>query len=130
MIRCLNHIQIMLDDQNSITIFGQAVQNVNKLMHICNMQTRRRFIQNIECTAGAPSRELRCQLDTLRFTTGQLRGRLSKTYIPKADLRKRLELIAYLRNILEKLKCLIHCHRQHIRNILTFIFDLQSFAVN
>ena len=70
-IRRHDHIQIMLDHNDRITAFCQALQNIDQLMNICKMQTGRRFIQNIYRSAGTSFAQLRCQLNSLCLTTGK-----------------------------------------------------------
>lgn len=74
----LYHIQIVLDHNDCIPIFCQSVENLCQLMHIGKMQSRRRLVQNIDCLSRTSLTQLCCQLDTLGFSAGQSRRRLSR----------------------------------------------------
>ena len=79
----LDDIQIVLDYHNGISTLCKPMQNLDQLLHVCKMQSGRGFVQNIDRPSGAPSGQLRCQLDPLRFAAGQLRRRLSQLDIRK-----------------------------------------------
>ena len=80
-IRGLDHIQIMLNYYNGISTVRKSAQNLHQLLHICKMQSGRRFIQNLDRLASAALTKLCRQLDTLCFSSGKRSGRLSKTNI-------------------------------------------------
>ena len=54
-IRRLDHIQVVLDDHDGIAALCQPSQNLNQLMHICEMKSRRGLIQDIDRLSGASS---------------------------------------------------------------------------
>ena len=41
------HIEIMLDDQNGISLVGQLLKNIYELMDICGMKSRSRLVKDI-----------------------------------------------------------------------------------
>ncbi len=47
MIRCLNHIQVMFDQQHGMSRVRQTIQALQKPLHIRQMQTRSWLIQDI-----------------------------------------------------------------------------------
>ena len=47
-IRRLNHIQVMFNDNDRIAAVRQSAQNLDQLMDIGKMQSRRRLIQNVD----------------------------------------------------------------------------------
>ena len=55
----LNDVGVMLDDYRRISAVYQFRQNLQQLAYILEMQSRRRFIQNIESAARIPLRKLR-----------------------------------------------------------------------
>ena len=48
---CLDHIEIVLDDGNRISLFHQFLQHLEKLGDIMEMQPRRRFIKDVKRAA-------------------------------------------------------------------------------
>ena len=51
-VRCLDHVQVMLNDHNGVTVVAQAMQDFKQLLNIMEMQTGRGFIKDIQCLAG------------------------------------------------------------------------------
>ena len=43
-IRCLNDIQIMLDDDDGVAQVCQAVEDIEELAHVVEMEAGRRFV--------------------------------------------------------------------------------------
>ena len=58
---------MMLDHHHRIPQVHQAVQHVQQLAHVLEVQPRGRLIQDIERLAGLPPAQLARQLDALRF---------------------------------------------------------------
>ena len=80
-VRGLNYIQIVLDDDDCVAVGRQPAQNLRQFMHICKMKSCRRFIQDVYSLSRASLAQLCCQLDPLRLPSRQGCGRL-----PQADV--------------------------------------------
>ena len=74
------------------------------------MQAGRRFIQNIEGTAGGPLGELPRQLDPLRLSPRQCRGGLAEFDITQADVVERGQFAADRGQVLEESQSLLDRH--------------------
>ena len=70
-VRNLDHIQIVLNDQHRIAPIHQLLQNLNQLVDIRRVQARGRLVQNIDGPAGGNSGQLRGQLDPLGLAPGE-----------------------------------------------------------
>ena len=93
------------------------------------MQAGRRLIQYVNRLARAASRQLRRELDALRFSAGERGSRLSELHIPESDLVQDRKPRADLLLILEEVDCLLNRHVEHIRDVLALKAHLQRFAV-
>ena len=93
------------------------------------MESCRRLIQDVDRLSRGASRKLRCKLDPLCFSPGQLCGRLAQFNIGKSHVIQRLDLTPDGRNILKEGKRLFHSHIQHIIDVLSFIIYIQCFPV-
>lgn len=58
----------MFNDNDRIAAVRQSAQNLDQLMDIGKMQSRRRLIQNVDRLSGSSLAQLRRQLDTLCLT--------------------------------------------------------------
>ena len=51
-IRTFYDVQMMLDHHDRVALSDQLLQKIDQLAHVFKMQTRRRFVQNVEGLAG------------------------------------------------------------------------------
>ncbi len=75
-IRTLDDVQVMFDDQHGISFFDQPPKQLNEFTDIGKMQPSGRFIEQVEGASGRALGQFSCELDALRFSPGQSRGRL------------------------------------------------------
>src|SRR5947207_8671558 len=61
-IRAPDHVQVVLDDDDRVALVDQLVQHVQQLARVLEVQPRRRLVEDVERTPGAPARELFCEL--------------------------------------------------------------------
>src|ERR1039458_2776151 len=128
-IRRLDHVQIMLDDQQSVARGAELEEDFQQLGDVVEVQAGGRLIQNVERAAGRLAAQLGGEFHALRFAAAQRRGRLAQTNIAEADLRQRGQWVANLRHGAEERDGLIHRHVQHVGDVLAFVIDLQRLAV-
>ena len=69
-VRRLDDVQVVLNNDNSIAAVDEELQNIHEVVNILAVQARRRFIQDIKGPARAAFGQFRRQLDALRFTSG------------------------------------------------------------
>ena len=61
----------MLDDDDGIAAVDEALQDVEELVDVGGVQSRRRLIEDIERAPGRAARELGRELDALRLAAGE-----------------------------------------------------------
>src|SRR5262249_25228915 len=77
----LNHVEIVLNDQQRIAGIAQPEQHFEQFGHVVKMQPSRRLIQNVKRTPSRFAMQLRRELDALRFATAQRGRRLSNAHV-------------------------------------------------
>ena len=66
-VRRLDDLQVVLDDRHRVAIVNQFMEHVEQLGHIVEMQSRRRFVKDVERPSGRAAREFFGKLDALGF---------------------------------------------------------------
>src|SRR5437867_2061091 len=84
-IRGLDHVQMVLDDQDGVAGVDQAVEHAQELLDVVEMEPRRRLVQDVEHLAGRPRAQLGGDLEPLRLAARQRRRRLTEPEIAEAD---------------------------------------------
>ena len=54
MVGYLDHVEMVLDDNDRIALTDQFVEHVQQAPGVFEMQTSRRLIEDIECATGTP----------------------------------------------------------------------------
>ena len=129
MVRRLDHVEIMLDDEHGIAVFAKAIQNGEQLCHVVRMKSRRRLIENIDGLARAALGKLGRKLDSLRLAARKGRGRLPDLDVAETNVVKGLELSCELRHIVKKLQSLLHGHIEHVKDVFALVFDFKGVLV-
>ena len=70
-VRCFDHVQVVFDHQNRIASFDEVLQNLQQHRDVGEVQTSRRFVQQIQCLASAAFYQFPSQFNTLGFTAGE-----------------------------------------------------------
>ena len=70
----LDHLDVVLDDDDRVAPLDEAMQEIEQLANVVEMQTRRRLVQQVECAACRALAQLASEFDPLRFAAGQGRG--------------------------------------------------------
>ena len=128
-VRDLDDIKIVLDDEHGIARVDQPLQDLDQLVHVRHVQARRRLVEDIERAARRSSGKLRCELDALRLAAGERRGALAELDIAEAHVDERGDLIADARQIVEEGQRLLRRHVKDIRDVLALVQNLERFAV-
>ena len=50
----LDNVKVMLNNYYSISAVGKLLQNLNKLVHVGCVKSRRRLVKNVDCLACRP----------------------------------------------------------------------------
>src|SRR5260370_10500299 len=120
---------MVLDDEQRVAEINKALQDVEKLSHVVEVQARRRFIKDVKRAYGLAFREFAGQLDALRFAPGKCGGGLRESDVGEAHFYESRELLLNLRNILEKLQRIRRGQIQDIADRLPLVADSERFRI-
>ena len=81
----LDHVEVVLDHDHRVAQVDQAIEHVEQLGDVVEVQAGRRLVEQVERLAGVGPGQLGRQLDALRFAAGERRGGLTE----RADSRAR-----------------------------------------
>ena len=76
----------MLDDDDTVACVHETLQDFEQACRIGGMQTRGRFVKQVEGTTGRASSQFLGEFDALGFAAGKRSGRLTELQIPQADI--------------------------------------------
>ena len=65
MVGALDHVEIVLDDQNGVARVHQLLQHVDELAHVIHMKARGRLVEDIKGGARGLARKLGRKLHAL-----------------------------------------------------------------
>src|SRR5436309_16042219 len=108
-VRCLNDVEMMLDNDHRVSKVCQPAENVQKLFNIIEMQTSGGFVENIKSfSRGAPA-QFYCQFNPLSVTAGQCGCRLAKTDVTQSNVDQCLLFGMDLGNVTHHPQCICNC---------------------
>ena len=67
----LDHVQIVLDDQDRVAAVDQPVEDLQELLDVREVEAGRWLVEDVEGAAGGPPREFSRELDPLRLAARQ-----------------------------------------------------------
>src|SRR6266851_6713448 len=120
---------MVLDDEHRVAEINKALQDVEKLSHVVEVQARRRVIKDVKRASGLAFREFAGQLDALRFAPGKCGGGLPESDVAEANFYESRELLLNLRNILEKLQRIRRGQIQDITDGVSFVAHRERFRI-
>ena len=77
-VRRLNDIEVVLDDDDGVAVVAEAVQNIEQLLDVVEMEPRGGLVQDVERPAGVAFAELAAELDPLGLAAGERGGALAQ----------------------------------------------------
>src|SRR5690606_15661082 len=110
----LDDVDVVLDDDEGVATVDQAVEDVEKLARVLEVQARRGLVEDVEGLAGGPAPELRRELHALGLAARERRRRLPDTDVPEADVLHQLELAGDGRDVLEEVEAFVDGHAQNV----------------
>src|SRR4051812_40200274 len=66
-----NDIEIMLNDHDGVSCVDEPLQHRQKFLDVVKMQSRGRFVENIEGLSGSSPGKFSRELDALCFSSGK-----------------------------------------------------------
>ena len=100
----LDHVEVVLDDDDRVAEIDQPVQHVEQLADVVEVQAGRRLVEEVERLAGVGPGQLGGQLDALGLAAGERRRGLAERQVVEADVVQRLQDVANLGDVAEQLQ--------------------------
>jgi hypothetical protein len=116
-------------DDHTIALLDERVEDIEELLDIREVETRRRLIEDIE---GLPCRslgEVEGELDTLSFTTRECRCGLSEGDIAESDFREDIEDTLDTRECGEEATGIVDGHSEDFGDIFSLEFHIQCLRI-
>src|SRR5262249_12649475 len=85
-----DHVEVVFDDDQRVTCLDELLERGEQLRDVVEVKARGRFVEDVQQPFAAKRREVRGNLDPLRFPARQRRRGLAKAKITKADLVEHL----------------------------------------
>src|SRR5262249_34569234 len=89
----LHRVEVVLDDDHGVSLLDELVQDVEELLDVVEVETRRRLVEDVDRAPGRFLGELLRQLDPLRLAARQRRRRLAERDVAEADVAQGVELL-------------------------------------
>ena len=93
------------------------------------MESRGRFVQQVESPPRRTTRKLARQFDSLRLAAGKRSGALAKRNIAKPHVGESRQLSRQRRHLAKELSGLRNGHRQHIADVFSAVGNLERLSV-
>ena len=90
-------VEIVLDDDQRVPRFEQLLERGQQLGDVVEVEAGRRLVEHVENAIAGARREMRRDLDALRFSARQGRRRLAEAQIAEADFVEHLQPAQHLR---------------------------------
>src|ERR1051325_5304759 len=130
-IRAFDDIEMMFDHKDRVARLDQALETIEQALNVSQVQTRRRFVKNVEIVAApAHLAKFSRELDALRLATGENRGGVAEFKITEAKLVEDFELSHDRPLIFEEADAFLDREFQHLGDVAPLPGDLQRlFAI-
>ncbi len=125
----LDHVEIVLDDDDGVALRGESVEDLQQLSHVVEVKTSGRLVENVEGPSGPFLDQFSCKLDPLRLAARERRRGLAELQVIEADIVQRLKHRGDFGDIGEVLKRLLNVHLQNVGDALPFEADVQGLSV-
>ena len=126
----LQHVQVMLDHDQRVAGFREAMQEADQTGDVLAVQARRRLVEQQQGArlARVDLRKVTDELESLGFAAGERRERLAHREVAEADLFEAGELGGGGRTGAEELPRLGHRHREQVADGLPFVLEAQHLV--
>src|SRR6266852_6637525 len=78
-------VEMVLDDEHGVAEINKALQDVEKLSHVVEMQAGSGFVEDVKRAAGLALGKFASEFNTLRFAAGESCGGLAESDVAEAD---------------------------------------------
>ena len=119
----LDDVEVVLDHDDRVAQVDQAVEHVEQLGQVVEVQAGGRLVEQIERLAGVGARQFGGQLDALGLAAGERRRGLAEREVVEPHVAERLQDAADLGDVLEQLHRLAARHVEHVGDRLAVVAD-------
>ena len=92
-IRGLDDLEIVFDDDDGVAVLHQAVEDLEELLDVRQVQAGGGLIQDVEGAAGGPFAQFPGELEALGLAAGEGGGRLAQLDVAQAHVGQGLQFI-------------------------------------
>ena len=125
----LDDVEVVLDDEHRVAGIDEALQHVEQLPHVLEVQARRGLVEDVEGLARLLAVQLLGELDALGLAAGERGGGLPQPDVAKAHVIERLQLVLDARDVAKESECLRDAHVEYLGDVLTVVGDLERLPV-
>ena len=128
-IRRLDHVEIVLDDENGVALVDQPREDRQQSVHVLEVQTSRRFVEQVHGVTRRTLGQLGRELDPLGLAARERRGTLPEPHVPETDVDERLHVSGDGRLVREEIERLRDRHVENLGDVLPLERDVEGVAV-
>src|ERR1043166_2109672 len=125
----LYHVEVVLDDDDGVAQRDEALQNVEQLVHVGEVEAGGRLVEDVDGAARGALREFARELDALGLAARKRCGRLAELDVAEADIQSSLDLLLDLRDVFENGQRLFDRGVEEFGDGLAFVLDRERLAV-
>ena len=119
----------MFDHQDGIAEIHQALEHVEKLSHVVEMQACGGFVQQVESAPGLALAQFFGKFDALGLASRKGRGGLAQVDVAETDIVQSFQLGRDQRDVFEYGKSFFHRHLQKIGDGAIFVLHFERLVV-
>ena len=120
---------MVFDDNDGITASGEFTEHVPENLNILQVESRGRFVEQVDHFLGRFTGKFRRQFEALGFAAAEGRYRLAKFYVREAHIAQAFQFREDFRLVLEEFAGFGHTHVEHIGDILALKGDGEGFLI-
>jgi len=92
-VRVLDHVQVVLDDEDRVLVLHQLVEGGEELLDVVEVKAGRRLVEDVERAVRGAAVQVAGQLDALGLPATKGGRRLAECEVAEPDLLQRLQLV-------------------------------------
>ena len=128
-VRGLDHIEVVLDDDDRIALVAQSVQHVQQLTNVLEVQSRGGLVENVKRLASVALGKFARQFDALSLAAGKGGGALAETDVGQSDIHQGLQLSRQHGHRVEELARFLYGHIQNFLDVPALVAHVECFPV-
>src|SRR5437870_8659075 len=125
----LDDVEVVLDHDHGVAGVDQAVEDVEELADVLEVEAGGRLVEDVEGLAGGAAGELLAELDALRLAAAERGRALADLDVAEPDLLQHAHLVADRGDRLEQLGRFLDVHVEHVGDRVALELHLERLAV-